>query len=68
MKPAVFISDLGIYSPYCIKISMNYNSEFQKTLQNLTVTQPLSFTGIKSIPIHLLLKTLEIHYGSKPQK
>lgn len=70
MEPAVFISDLDIYSPSCIKIPLNFSFKFQKTLQNLAVSQPPSLTGIniKLIPIHLLPKNLEINYGSQPQK
>lgn len=42
MEPAVFISDLDIYSPSCIKIPLNFSFKFQKTLQNLaeSTTKP----------------------------
>lgn len=70
MEPAVFISDLHIYSLYYIKIPLNFSYKFLKVLQNLAVTQTPSLTGIniKSITIHLLPKNLEINYGSQSQK
>lgn len=66
MEPAVFISDSYIYSPYYIKIPLNFSYKFLKVLQNLAVTQTPSLTGIsiKTIPTHLLPKNLEINYGS----
>ena len=44
-----------IYSLYCIKIPLNFNSKFHKTLRNLAVSQP-PILGIntKPTPIHPL--------------